>query len=143
MINRFLLPCAAALVLSAGACVFHLGGNGDADWRPARSTLEKSRRHNRTALEQLEIGMSVDEVRERMGSGSTWGGDAVGWIDNPYRTESFRAGDGSPVRILFYYTETVRHDDAITDDELTPVAFQDGALVGWGWSYFRRAIKEL
>ena len=59
----------------------------------------------------------------------------LGSINNPYRTETTHTKDGDPVLLVFYYTDVKARDNAITDDELTPLVFEDDKLVGWGWSY--------
>ena len=33
-------------------------------------------------------------------------------------------------------------DGSITDDELTPVVYLDGKVVGYGWSYLKDNIKK-
>jgi len=44
--------------------------------------------------------------------------------------------------LLFYYTDLKAADNAITDDELTPVVLMDNKVVGWGWTLLRRYRAE-
>jgi hypothetical protein len=45
------------------------------------------------------------------------------------------------VEILFYYTDR-QADGGITNDELTPLVFERGELVGWGWSYLDQNVEK-
>ena len=60
----------------------------------------------------------------------------------PYRTELMRMPKGETVELLFYYTDLKAADNAITDDELTPVVLMDNKVVGWGWTLLRRYRTE-
>jgi hypothetical protein len=44
--------------------------------------------------------------------------------------------NGVPTVIWFYYTERVHGDGARTKDEMTPVLFENGRLVGWGDEFY-------
>lgn len=98
------------------------------------------RAENREHLNRLSPGMSKAEVLSVMGTDTRRirGGER---ITNPYRTEFYHGG-GSEWEILLYYTDEKRDDNAITDDELTPLVLRDGRLDGWGWSYWQGAIKK-
>ena len=39
-------------------------------------------------------------------------------------------------------TDVKRVDGAITDDELTPLVFDDGKLIGWGSSFLEVNIQK-
>jgi hypothetical protein len=84
--------------------------------------------------------MTKAEVVECMGERiwRDWDGDE---ISNPYRTESAVAKDGTPLEVLFYYTDVKRRDGAITDDELTPVVLKSNRVIGWGWSFLGNVSK--
>ena len=64
--------------------------------------------------------MSQDEVLQKMGK--------------PWKTEAFMK-DNSPHVVLYYVTQRIP-DGATTDDEMTPVVFRDGTLIGWGRRFF-------
>ena len=100
------------------------------------TTYETARANNRTKLNQLSIGMEKATVLNIMGTKTiSVEVAAFVWdkITNPYRTESFMSPDGKQVDILYYYTDQKASDGAITDDELTPLVFHNGKLIGWGW----------
>jgi len=63
-------------------------------------------------------------------------------INNPYRTETLKGIDGQIYEVLFYYTDIKKADEAITDDELTPILIKDGKLVGWGWSFLNQNVTK-
>jgi hypothetical protein len=62
------------------------------------------------------------------------------WIDNPYRNETLTGKDGKSYEVLYYYTELKQRDDRITDDELTPLVFHDGKLIGWGYPFLDQRV---
>lgn len=83
-------------------------------------TKEIKASSNRDKLSALHIGMSQDEVLQDMGK--------------PWKTESFIKGD-KPHVVLYYVTQRIP-DGTTTDDEMTPVVFRDGTLIGWGRRFF-------
>jgi hypothetical protein len=63
-------------------------------------------------------------------------------ITNPYRVETMKGKDDQLYEILFYYTDIKKRDDAITDDELTPIVLKDGKVVGYGWSFLNDNVAR-
>lgn len=55
-------------------------------------------------------------------------------ISNPYRSEILQ-GKEKKFEIVYYVTDVKRDDGTITDDELTPLVFDDGKLIGWGFGF--------
>lgn len=111
-------------------------------------TSESVRSMNRTRLNQLQLGMNKQEVLKIMGTRTiqTYSGSPLSnypdmKINNPYRSEAYTSNNRS-VLILYYYTDQKRSDNAVTDDELTPIVFEDAVLVGWGWSYINDVEKK-
>jgi len=96
---------------------------------------------NRTNLSKLSFDMSKQDVARIMGTQTVR--DPSGYVSNPYKVETAKAPEGGNLEILFYYTETKKHDDVITDDELTPLVFKDNKLVGWGWSYMNGNTQKV
>ena len=86
------------------------------------------REQNRQNLSRLSIDMSRTEVLRIM--------------RQPYRTELMRMPGGETVELLLYYTDLKAADNAITDDELTPVVLTADMVVGWGWTLLRRYGNE-
>jgi hypothetical protein len=108
---------------------------------------------NRGQLLQLRPGMTRADVLQSMGielaerySSRDRGFDTVvdedALIPNPYRTAQIRTDDGSDVELLFYYTGTNIRDEAVSDDDLTPLVLENGLLVGWGWTYLDQNVQE-
>lgn len=91
---------------------------------------------NKENLKKLSVGMEKTTALQVMGTEPSRG--LFMWIDNPYRDETVTAKDGKRYEVLYYYTDMKQRDDKITDDELTPLIFQDGKLVGWGDSALKR-----
>lgn len=130
---RFPLGALALLSVLATSCVLSIGGSGSSSYSNWSSDdAHALRRTNRTRLASLEIGMSRADVDAVMGSESRWLNDNIGWIDNPYRSSSFKDEQGRAVTVLYYYTDLEHRDDVITEGELTPVVLRDGEVIGWG-----------
>jgi hypothetical protein len=55
-------------------------------------------------------------------------------ISNPHRTVFFEIANGH-VDIIYYYTNLLHLDGAVSDDELTPLFLENDILVGWGWDF--------
>jgi len=125
-------------------------------------TAEEVRSENRARLAQLEIGMPKNAALEVMGTervqtyeyemydhifdgkvGPVQKRVILGMlIQNPFRTETRRTHDGEDQLLIFYYTDRKRADSAITDDELTPLVFSQGKLIGWGWSFLTPDVER-
>jgi len=85
--------------------------------------------------------MTREEVLALMGTETVRARE--GWqITNPYRTETLVAKSGETFEVLYYYTDVKRRDDAITDDELTPIVLQGGKVVGWGWTFLDQETQK-
>ena len=55
-------------------------------------------------------------------------------VKNPYREEILE-GDGTTYRVAYYFTHIKKSDGIVADDELTPLIFQEGVLVGKGQGF--------
>lgn len=117
----------------------------------AKTTLDELRAQNRVGLTRLAPGMSRNEVLEILGSTTASddvfvGPTVIDWkkltVTNPYRSESFEGAGGRRVEIIYYLTDIKRADNAISDDELTPVLLVDGAVVGWGWTAVNDGVQK-
>jgi hypothetical protein len=104
------------------------------------ATLDTVRADNREHLTRLMLGMTREQVLAAMGTGTQRTRDG-GRITNPYRAESYSV-QGKRIDVLFYYTDLKARDDAITDDELTPIVLVDGRVDGWGWSYWQALVQR-
>lgn len=76
---------------------------------------------NRQNLMKLELGMGKAEVVKIMG--------------NPYDREVHQLPDGSGLEFLIYLT---RYTDSgsIPDSDKTPICFNNGKVIGWGWDSY-------
>ncbi len=105
------LTAVAALVSMTAGCISINGEHIDtSDWR-------EDQQHNRDAISRLELGLSLDAVRDSLGM--------------PSDSEAFLDGDDE-IRVLFYRSKRTHADGETTRDELTPVVFRNDLLVGWG-----------
>jgi hypothetical protein len=91
---------------------------------------------NESALKEVKEGMTMDQVHQIMGQeliiGYTQQSDSYKplTIPNPYKTGPIK-GTGC---IVEYYIESIRQaDGVVSDDELMPLVFKDGKLLGRGW----------
>ncbi len=108
---------------------------------------------NRENLLKLSIGMDKAKVIEIMGNKSfDWTSrqyvEALGraanthvTITNPYRSEILRGKD-KILEIIYYVTDARIDDSNISDDELTPLVFDNGKLIGWGWNFLNDNIQK-
>jgi hypothetical protein len=113
------------------------------------TALNDFRDTNRKNLAKLNLGMTKQEVTEIMGTkraddntlGRMYVGASVTSATNPYRTEILQGKDRT-FEVWYYYTDVKREDSAITDDELAPLVFDGGKLVGWGWGFLQQNIEK-
>lgn len=101
-------------------------------------TSDLLRARNAEGLAKLTAGLGKQTVMEMMGTDPSKG--VFMWIDNPYRSETLTGKDGKSYEVLYYYTELKQRDDKITDDELTPLVFHDGKLIGWGYPFLDQRV---
>lgn len=102
-------------------------------------TADLLRDGNKENLKKLSMGMDKTAAMQTMGTEPSRG--VFMWIDNPYRSETVTAKGGQSFDVLYYYTDMKQRDDKITDDELTPLVFKDGKLIGWGNDALKRIAQ--
>ncbi len=101
-------------------------------------------------IHSVQLGMSPEEVAKAIGPGLTIGyekkdpqqGFTPLVMKQPLRQEKLQGPSGE-WDIQYYYTQLKKSDGIITDDELTPFVFQDGHLVGQGWTYLNHVKSNL
>lgn len=91
---------------------------------------------NRTNLSKLSYGMSKDQVHEIMGQ------KTVRSASNPYRTAMFMTSEGVLIEVFYYWTDKPNFG-RVTDQELTPVVFNNGKVVGWGREFWYDYSKKI
>ncbi len=91
---------------------------------------------NTGGFKAIQEGMTLDQVHQIMGTELVVGyaDQSPGYkpltIPNPYRTEALNDKN----YFIEYYIEAVRQPDGIvSDNELMPLIFKDGRLIGRGW----------
>jgi len=102
-----------------------------------------------TNIRQVQLGMTDREVASLMGdqvvigyqaSDSLSGAYEAIPIKSPYRDEVL-SGKYTTYKIIYYYTHVQSPDGIIADDELTPLVFKEGKLIGKGRD-FLFALKD-
>jgi len=135
------------------------------------TTLSSVRSDNRENLNKIKLGMSKDEVLKIMGTDTKTCYDPTicglatfplytlfllpiclintEKITNPYKIETLQSQDETRnFEILYYYAEKkkegriLRGEYSITDDELTPLVFENNKLIGWGWMFLDDKVRK-
>ena len=82
---------------------------------------------NRKLILSLDIGMTEDQVLATMGK--------------PKKKEKYSRNDRT-IEFWFYLTEGYMIDDGkFRDSDYTPLGFEGGKLIGWGRSFYDRALQ--
>jgi len=116
--------------------------------------LDKLSAENRQNILSLNIGMSKQEALRIMGN-NTATDKYANWekvtAGNPYKSEILQ-GENKTFEVIYYLTESKHQKvvdsfgwsqaDPVTDDELTPLIFDDGTLIGWGRSFLNENINK-
>jgi hypothetical protein len=123
------------LIVFIASCASHPKANID-----AFLSMDQVRNTNRDNLARLSVGMSKSQVLKVMGARTVE--TELMAIKNPYRVETLKASDGKTYEIVSYYTDIKKTDGTITDDELTPLVFEAGKLIGWGWSFLNQNVSQ-
>ena len=97
---------------------------------------------NKENINKLVIGMSKKDVLLTMGTQTVYS-EFSSPIPNPYRSEAYKNRQGITFEILYYYTDLVKRDGIITDDELTPLILRNDKLAGWGWTFLEEIRPSL
>ena len=103
-------------------------------------TLEMIQSTNRSNLNKISLGMTKSEVLNIMCTITISSCEGL-YMNSPYRSETTNH-NGIDFEIHFFFTDTKKSDNSITDDELTPVVYLNGKVVGYGWSYLKENIKK-
>ena len=116
--------------------------------------LDKLRTENRQNILKLTIGMTKQEALETLGNKTatdSYANYEKVTASNPYKSEILQGKDKT-FEVIYYLTESKHQKvvDAwgwsqaapITEDELTPLIFDNGKLIGWGWSFLQDNINK-
>ena len=104
-------------------------------------TPQQVRTMNKEKLNELEIGMNENVVLMMMESKTFKIESAPFTIENPFKTEIY-SNDVDVYKILYFYTDLVKRDGFITDEELTPVIFKNNKLMGWGRDVWNKIVES-
>jgi hypothetical protein len=144
----------AVAVLGLSGCVFIADG-GDC-WnragcsngieRQSSEIVELMQQNQSVVSSRLNIGMTEPEVRaafvDRVARGVLGKDKGVFYVNNPYRTETVYCQEQT-AKVLWYYTSVKCDNGQIDQNELTPIFFVDGKLVGWGSRFYDQYCKKL
>jgi hypothetical protein len=112
----------------------------------AAATLKEIGATTSAKLATVQPGMSQSEVAAIMGS-TTVEAKHGQMVRCPYRSDTTTTADGRTVEIFYYYTGGAdlesESDHVIQYEELTPVVFENGAVIGGGWTYVQRNEAQL
>jgi len=108
-------------------------------------SIQQIQAQNRTNLNLISLGDSKEKVFQIVGTetfNNVVDGTVSGTtINNPYKTETL-VENGKTYEVVFYYTQTLKNDRVITNDELTPIVFYEGKVVGYGWLFVKDNIQR-
>ena len=104
-------------------------------------TPQQVRTMNKEKLNELEIGMYENVVLMIMGSKTIKIESAPFAIENPFKTEIY-SNNVDVYKILYFYTDLVKRDGFITDEELTPIIFKNNKLIGWGRDVWNKIVES-
>lgn len=62
-------------------------------------------------------------------------------MNNPSRSQKITKGNNT-YEVDYYLTYIHKADGVVSDDELTPLVFQDNKLIGKGWEFFNEKVKK-
>lgn len=85
--------------------------------KPQDMSWKDREEYNKVQITKLALGTTLDEVIALMGT--------------PDITEAKKASDYQ-IQVMFYRTQHVRADGLTTQDECTPLLFENDKLVAWG-----------
>jgi len=93
-----------------------------------------------TNIEKVQLGMTYNEVAGIMGDTINIGYKESSALDgayeevlvkNPYYEEVLQSSE-TQYRVVCYFTHIKKADGIVTDDELTPLVFEENLLIGKG-----------
>jgi hypothetical protein len=106
------------------------------DYNPMQVTLQQELLLNESGLKAVQNGMTLDQVHQIMGQELIIGYQYQApdykplTIPNPYKTQALK---GTSYLIEYYLQAINQPDGIIHEDQLMPLVFKDGRLVGRGW----------
>ena len=109
------------------------------------SNVDKVRTINRQNLLKLSVDMEKAQVLEIMGNARAGGQNGEPTINSPYKSEILQ-GENRTFEVVYYYTDikNTLYNTVVTvnNEELTPLVFDQGRLIGWGWQFMNENMKK-
>jgi hypothetical protein len=106
-------------------------------YNPMKTVSQQELLLNESGLKAVQEGMTLEQVHKIMGQELMIGYEFQSpeykplTIPNPYKSEVIKG----TAYIIEYYIEAIRQPDGIVNDnELMPLIFKDGKLIGRGWT---------
>ncbi len=100
------------------------------------------------SLRQVKNGMTKKEVAAVLGTQIVVGYELIEartgqykplTVKNPYKEETLSDGSGS-CDVLYYVTSVQSPDGKPSEDELVPLVFKNGKLIGQGWEFYKKTF---
>lgn len=85
--------------------------------KPENMDWQDREEYNKVQITKLKLGSTREEVLALLGS--------------PDITEA-KMENGTTIQVMFYRTQHVRADGLTTQDECTPLLFENDTLIAWG-----------
>lgn len=95
--------------------------------KPEDMSWKDREEYNKVQITKLELGATLDEVIALLGS--------------PDITEAKMKADNK-IQVMFYRTQHVQADGLTTEDECTPLLFENDHLVAWGQGAYDSFLRS-
>jgi len=104
-------------------------------------TLSQATARTREKLLKTSVGMPKEKVMNIVGTKpkevidpKASNDQTLATISNPYRSEIIQS-NGKNLEVVYYVTDDKDDNGVISNEELTPLVFDEGKMIGWGWAY--------
>lgn len=95
--------------------------------KPENMDWQDREEYNKVQITKLRLGSTREEVLALLGS--------------PDITEA-KMESGTTIQVMFYRTQHVRADGLTTQDECTPLLFENNQLIAWGDGAYQSYLKS-
>ncbi|MFC1804453.1 DUF3192 domain-containing protein [Candidatus Omnitrophota bacterium] len=114
--------------------------------------VDRLRAANGRRLVRLNIGMAEVDVLHIMGDASATDRNFLErfTVNNPHKSEILQ-GKNKTLKVVYYYTDIkephrfygfTHKVPTVKEDDLTPLVFDEGKLIGWGWGFLQNSIQK-
>lgn len=118
VIKRIGIGAGLYAVFVAAVITFYPDTPQDMDWKDREA-------YNKVKISKLELGLHKKQIIELLGS--------------PDITEAKR-NDDKELQVMFYRTQHKQADGITTEDECTPLLFENNELIAWGETAYQDYI---